>query len=91
MPKQGCWVCDDEFDSPRVRASGTCSRSCYLRAYRALDPQDLTLGRLIFCEVCDDEVVLESTGRSTRRFCSDACRQWAYRQRVRAAQALIST
>ena len=62
-----------------------CSRRCYQRYYRKHRREH---GSMIdwkhhdwpSCEVCDQEI---RGRRKDVKFCSSACRQWAYRQRNR--------
>jgi hypothetical protein len=60
----------DEYSTRWV----ACSRRCYQRAWRASRRTIQTLT----CEVCREPF---QSPRSDARYCSNACRQWAYRLR----------
>ena len=54
----------------------TCSTRCHQRVHRKQRREAKTT----FCEMCNIEI---KARRQDTRFCSSACRQWAYRQRKR--------
>lgn len=71
----GCWP----FEPANHWATYSCSTAC-TKALKRARTRDEPEPRS--CEVCDTKFTPE---RSDARFCSDACRQFAYRQRQREA------
>lgn len=57
----------------------SCSDRCRLSYYASRRPVSVNV---TVCQVCDNDIV---GGRAGRRFCSDACRQKAYRRREQFA------
>jgi hypothetical protein len=68
-----CDGCGLRMLVPTGYAIETCSRACYQRIARKANRL-----KQCICEVCKQDFV---TSRADSKFCSAACRQWAYRRR----------
>ena len=71
--KMTCPGCGLTLSIPEEYEIKACSSACAQRAVRKLRRP-----KQHFCEVCKVEF---TSARRDARFCSDACRQWAYRRR----------
>lgn len=87
--RRTCRGCDEPISNPDHRRFQweVCSHRCYLRVYRkhrrrygSTIDWKARHGDWPKCEVCDSPI---EEKRSDTRFCSNTCRQWAYRQRKR--------
>jgi hypothetical protein len=82
--KRACEHCQRKFYR-RMSGIRYCSRECARNALnlrRREKRQQARRSRHGKCEVCHTGLPNTETGRSTRRYCSNECRQWAYRRRL---------
>jgi hypothetical protein len=73
--RRRCTECDQRMQVPVAYASEVCSSRCYQRRRRALRKA----AARALCQVCG---LIFTAKRSDARYCSDACRQKAFRLKI---------